>query len=101
MDNDADDMVMGVYWYRRVTANDPNIRILGMKKFGVFMRNPLENGSDDAPEDAFMDNVNVHVCTESTLGAWEQCHFTLYFPKLDHLKANIAERIFNHLIKKG
>ena len=53
LDNEAEDMVMEVYWFQRVTngrANDPNIRILDMKTFGVFMQNPLENGSDHAPE---------------------------------------------------
>ena len=47
LDNDAEDMVMGVYWFQRVTnggSNDPNIRILDMKNFGVFMQNPLEKG---------------------------------------------------------
>ena len=46
LDNDAEYMVMGVYWYQRVTnggSNDPNIRILDIKNFGVFMPNPLEN----------------------------------------------------------
>ena len=54
LDNDAEDMVMGVYWFQRVTnggGNDPNVQILDMKNFGVFMPYPLENGSDDAPED--------------------------------------------------
>ena len=40
-----------------------------MKNFGVFMQNPLENGSDDAPEGALMDNANVDVYPESTLEA--------------------------------
>ena len=47
LNNDADDMVMGVYWFQRVTnggANDQNIRILDMRNFGVFMQNPLEMG---------------------------------------------------------
>ena len=47
LDNDAEDIVMGVYWFQRVTnggANDPNIRILDMRNFGVFLQNPLENG---------------------------------------------------------
>ena len=35
-----------------------------MKNFGVFMQNPLENGSDGAPEDALMDNDNVEVYPE-------------------------------------
>ena len=80
LDNDAEDMVMALYWYQRVTnggENDPNIRILDKKNFGVFTQNPFENGSDDAPEDALMDNVNVNVYPESTLEAWEQCHFNL------------------------
>ena len=61
-------MVMGVYWYQRVTnggANDPNIRILDMKNFGVFTQNPLVKGSDDSPEDALMDSANLY--PESTL----------------------------------
>jgi hypothetical protein len=94
LDNDAEDMVMGVYWYQRVTnggGNDPNIRILDMRNFGVFMQNPLENGSDDAPEDALMDNANVDVYPEAISEAWEQCHFNLAFPKLDHLKAIVRE----------
>ena len=45
-------------------ANNPNIRILDVKNFGVFMQNPLENGSDDAPEDALMDYANVDVYPE-------------------------------------
>ena len=64
-----------VYWYQRVTnggSNDPNIRISDMKNFGVFMQNPLENGSDDAPEGALMDNANVDVYPESTFEAWEK-----------------------------
>jgi hypothetical protein len=74
LDNDAKDMVMGVYWYHRVTnggENDPNIRILDMRKFGVFMQNPLENGLNEAPEDALisMDNANVDVYPEPTLEA--------------------------------
>jgi hypothetical protein len=40
-------------------SNGQNIWILDMKNFGVFMPNPLENGSDDAPEDALMDNANI------------------------------------------
>ena len=73
-----------------------------MKNFGLFMQNPLENGSGDAPEDALMDKANVDVYSESTLEAWEQCHFNLIFPKLYHLKAivNMAERFFNPLMKK-
>ena len=42
LDNDAEDMVMGVYWYQIVKnsgTNDPNIRILDMKNFEVFMPN--------------------------------------------------------------
>ena len=62
-----------------------------MRNFGIFMQNPLENGSDDAPEDAFMDNDNVDVYPESTLEAWEQCHLKLDFPKLDHLKAIVQK----------
>ena len=95
LDNDAEDIVVGVFWYQRVTnggRNDPNIRILDMRDFGVFMQNPiLENGLDDAPKDSLMDNPNVDVYPESTLKAWEQCHFNLYFPKLDHLKAIVRE----------
>ena len=30
------------------------------------MQNPLENGSDDAPEDALMDNTNVDVYPEAS-----------------------------------
>ena len=54
LDNDVEDIIIGIYWYQRVTnggANDPNIRMMDMQNFGVFMENPL-NGSDDAPEDA-------------------------------------------------
>ena len=40
-------------------GNDPNIRILDMKSFGVFMKNSLENGPDDAPEGSLMANVNL------------------------------------------
>ena len=102
LDNDAEDIVMGVYWYQRVTnggGNDPNIRILNVRNFGVFMQNPLENGLDDAPEDSLMDNANVDVYPESILETWEQCHFNLDFPKLDHLK--IPSRAWqNALIKK-
>ena len=107
MDNDAEDMVMGVYWYQRVTnggENDPNIRILDMRNFGVFMQNPLENGSDDAPEDALMDNANVDVYPEAISEAWEQCHFNLAFPKLDHLKAIVREHgrtLFQPFDKEG
>ena len=82
LDNDAEYMVMGVYWYQIVTnggTNDPNIRILDMTNFGVFMPNPLKNGSDDFPEDALMDNANVDVCPEPTLKAWEQCGSTWIF----------------------
>jgi len=39
-----------------------------MKNFGVFLQNPLENGSDDAPEDSLMDNTNVDIYPERTLG---------------------------------
>ena len=43
-------------------ANDPKIWIMDMKNFLVFfIQNPQENGSDDAPEDALMENVNVDV----------------------------------------
>ena len=77
LDNDAKNMVMGVYWYQRMNggSNDPNIRILDMKNFGVFMPNPLENGSDDAPEDDLMDNANVEVYPEPISEAWDQCHW--------------------------
>ena len=57
---------MGIYWYQRVTNG------LDIKNFGVFMQNPLEYGSDDALEDALMDNANVDVYPESTLEAWEK-----------------------------
>ena len=83
-------MVMGVYWYQRVTnggSNDPNIWILDMKNFGIFMPKSLENGSNDFPEDALMDNANVDVYPEPISEPWEQCHFNMDFPKLDHLKA--------------
>jgi len=53
------------------------------------MPNSLENGSDDAPEVSLMADANVY--PEQTLEAWEQCHFTLGFPKLDHLKAIVRE----------
>ena len=55
------------------------------------MPNPLENGSDDAPEDSLMDNANVEVYPEPISEAWEQCHFNLDFPKLNHLKAIVRE----------
>ena len=64
---------MGVYWCQRVTnggSNDANIWISDMKNFGVFMPNPLENGSDDAPEDALIDNANVDVYPEPISEAW-------------------------------
>ena len=74
LDNDTEDVVVGLYWYQRMTngaGNDTNIRILDMENFGVFMENPLENGSDDAPEDALMSNSNLDVypCPERILGA--------------------------------
>ena len=81
----------------------PKYQILDMKNFRLFMPNPLENGSDDEPEDVFKDNDNVDVYPEPNLEAWEQCHFNLDFPKLDHLKASfesIAERSSNPLINK-
>ena len=62
-----------------------------MKKFGVFLANPLENGSDNIPEDSLISNVKVDVYPERTLEAWEECHFNLDFPKLDHLKAIVQE----------
>ena len=65
------------------------------------MQNPLENESDDAPEDALMDDANVDVYPESSSETWERCHFNL--TKLDHLKpsfVNMAERSFNRLTKK-
>ena len=40
-----------------------------MKNFGVFMQNPLENGSDEAPEDTLIDNANMDVYPEPTLEA--------------------------------
>ena len=55
------------------------------------MANPLENGPDDAQEDALMDNANVDVYSEPISEAWEQCHFNLEFPKLEHLKAIVRE----------
>ena len=55
------------------------------------MQNPLENGLDDAPEDALMDNANVDIYPEPILEAWERCHFNLDFPKMDHLKAIVRE----------
>ena len=33
------------------------------------VRVPLENGSDDVPEDALIDNVNVNIYPEPTLEA--------------------------------
>ena len=60
---DAEDIVVRVYWYQRVTngrENDPSIRIFDMKIFGIFMPNSLENESDDAPEDSLMANANVY-----------------------------------------
>ena len=72
-------------------SNDPNIRILDVKNFGVFMPNPLKNGSDDATEDALMDNANMDVYPEPIFEAWEQCHFNLDFPKLDHRKAIVRD----------
>jgi len=100
-------MVMGVYWYQKVTnegSNDPNIRILDMKNFGVFMPNPLENWSDNAPEDAVMDNANVDVYPEPISEAWEKCHFILDFPKLDNLKEIVFEHgrtLFQPFDQKG
>ena len=38
LDNDAEDIVMGVYWYQRVNNGGANGRILDMKNFGVFMQ---------------------------------------------------------------
>ena len=63
LDN-AEDMVMGVYWQTNGGANDPNIRILDMKNFGAFIQNPLEND--------LMDHANVDVYPESTLGAQDK-----------------------------
>jgi len=64
LDNDAEDMVMEVHRYQRVTgggANEPNIRISDMKNYGVFLENPLKNGSYDAVEDALLTNSNLNV----------------------------------------
>ena len=99
-----DDIVMGVYWYQRETnggANNPNIRILDLKNFGLFMQNSLENGLDGAPEDVPMDNANVDVYPDPTLEAWEQCHFNLDFPKstLRQSFESMAECFSNPLIK--
>ena len=55
------------------------------------MQNPLETGANHAPEDSLMANANMDVYPEPTLEAWEQCHFNLDFPKLDHLKAIVRE----------
>ena len=52
--------------------NDPNIRILDMKNFGLFVQNSLENGIDDALENSLKDNTNVDVYPESSLEVWEQ-----------------------------
>ena len=38
-----------------------------------------------------MDNANVDVYPKSILEVWEQYHFNLDFPKLDHLKAIVRE----------
>ena len=55
------------------------------------MPNPIENGSDDALGDALIDNANVEVYPEPISEAWEQRHFNLEFPKLNHLKAIVHE----------
>jgi len=102
LNNNAEDMVMRIYWYQSVTngeVNDPNIRIFDMKNFGDFMQNTLEKGS----EDALMDNDNVDIYLESNLKAWEKRHFNLDFLKLEPLKAIVREHgrtLFNPLIKK-
>ena len=61
------------------------------------MRNPLENGSDDATEDSLMANANVDVYPEPILKAWEKCHFNLDFPKLDH-KQMLTEKNLASLV---
>ena len=58
----------------------------------------------DASEDALMDNANVDVYPEASSEAWEQCHFNLAFPKLDHLKAIVREHgrtLFQPFDKEG
>ena len=35
------------------------------------MKNPVEKGSDDAPEDSLMADDNVDVNTERTFETWE------------------------------
>ena len=53
-----------------MVENDPNIRILDMKNFGVFLANRLENGPDDAPENSLLSNADVDVYPKRTLEAW-------------------------------
>ena len=57
----------------------PNIQI-----FGYFCQTLLKMRQEDAPEDALMCNANIDVYSERNLEFWEQCHFNLDFPKLDH-----------------
>ena len=52
MENDAEYIVIGLL----VSKSDKFLQMMeetihvSRKNFGVFMQNPLENGSDDAPE---------------------------------------------------
>jgi len=61
LDNDVQDIVMGVQWYNSILSGSPDahIEILDAKIRGLTYGNPIEFGQDLAPDDDLLENSNI------------------------------------------
>ena len=93
LDDDTEDMVMGVAWHKSIVGGvlGEGTRIVDLDTFGIALPNPLQNGSDDAPEDQLLEESTLDMFPEPSEENWQQCHFNPYFPQLDRLKDIVKE----------
>ena len=104
LDDDVEDIVMGVQWYNSVLKGSPtdHITILDAKIRGLTYENPIEFGQYLAPEDDLLENSTIGVFPDLNLEPWESCHFNPDFPELIQLQqivryhGNVLFQPFDH-----
>ena len=91
LDDDVEDMVMGVQWYNSVLKGSPtdHIKILDAKIRGLTYENPIKFGQYLAPEDDLLENSTIGVFPDLNLEPWESFHFNPDFPDLNRLKHTV------------
>jgi hypothetical protein len=67
LEDDIEDMFMGVAWHKFGEV----ARIVDMVTIGISAPNPLQSGSDDAPEDPLLVESTLEVCPEPSKENWQ------------------------------